>query len=271
MPTGSARPRRPGEAGYNLVMLVMAVTVLNIMIAAALPLWSTLIRRDREQEAISRGLQYAEAIRVFQRRFGRLPNRLEELVEVEPRSIRRLWGDPLNDNGPWAVLVQVPQGALVAFDPATGLPLDPGQLPPTPGGQPFSGQPPQGLPPQGRPPSTGGSDTPQPLLGPIRGVKSRATGEAFQSFGGSESYQGWEFTVDMLVKAASRPSPSGVPRWNALNIGRPFRYGAPGEPQQPPLGGLGPGPGPVAPPSKPPPAPGRPGSGRPAPPRGGGG
>jgi len=242
-------------------MLVMAVTLLNIMIAAALPLWSALIRRDREQEAISRGLQYAEAIRVFQRRFGRLPNRLEELVEVEPRSIRRLWGDPLNDNGSWAVLVQIPQGAVVAFDPVTGLPLDPNQIPSGPNGQPLLG-----LPQPGQPPLTGSSGSPQPLLGPIRGVKSRATGEAFQSFSGSESYQGWEFTVDLLIKAASRPSPAGLPHWNALNIGRPFRYGAPGEAQEPPIPGLGVGPGPIAPPGKPP---GRPGKGRPAPTPGG--
>lgn len=261
MPSGRGRGRRAGEAGYNLVMLVMAVMLLNVMIAAALPLWSALIRRDREQEAISRGLQYAEAIRVFQRRFGRLPNRLEELIEIEPRSIRRLWGDPLNDNKPWAVMVQIPQGAIVAFDPATGLPIDPSQIPAgTPGGGPGAGQP---LPPSG-------DGTPQPLLGPIRGVKSRASGEAFQTFAGASSYSGWEFTVDVLIKAASRPSPAGLPRWNALNIGRPFRFGAPGEAGQPPIPGLGPGPGPIAPPGQAPPGPGRPGSGRPAPPGSGG-
>lgn len=263
MPTGSCRRGRGAratgvEAGYNLVMLVMAITVLNIMIAAVLPLWSTLIRRDREQEAISRGLQYAEAIRVFQRRFGRLPNRLEELVEIEPRSIRRLWGDPLMDDGPWAVLVQLPQGQVVAFDPATGLPLDPIDLPP--GSTDPALQPPRG----GVPGPTGGG-TPQPVLGPIRGVKSRATGEAFQSFAGADSYAGWEFTVDLLIKAASRPSPAGLPRWNALNIGRPFRFGAPGAPTQPPLGGLGPGPGPFPSPGQPAP----PGGPAPPPPRGG--
>ncbi len=264
MRTGSPRPGRivratGAEAGYNLVVLVMAITVLNVMIAAALPLWSTVIRRDREQEAISRGLQYAEAIRVFQRRFGRLPNRLEELVEVEPRSIRRLWGDPLSEDGPWAVLVQLPQGQVVAFDPATGLPLDPVDVAPGTAAQPLGG-----------PPSQGASGTPQPVLGPIRGVKSRATGQAFQSFAGAESYSGWEFTVDGLIKAASRPSPAGLPRWNALNIGRPFRFGAPGEPTQPPLGGLGPGPGPFAAPGRPTPPQNPPGGGRPAP-RGGGG
>ena len=60
-------------------MVVMLITVLNIVVAIALPLWSGMIRRDKEEELISRGLQYAEAIRVFQRRFGRLPVQLDEL------------------------------------------------------------------------------------------------------------------------------------------------------------------------------------------------
>jgi type II secretory pathway pseudopilin PulG len=258
MPSGSRR----AEAGYNLVVLVMAITVLGIFLAAALPLWSGVIRRDREQEAISRGWQYAEAIRVFQRRFGRLPNRLEELVEIEPRSIRRLWKDPLTADGVWAVIVQTPQGGSVAIDPTTGLPIDP--LPsPQEGGPAGTGLPQGGAPPSGEP---------QPVVGPIRGVKSRAKGEAFQSLFGAESYDRWEFTVDLLLKATSQSSPAGMPRWNALTIGRPFRVPpagtAPGMAPHPggglPGGGLPGGGRPAGGP------PGNPGGGKPRPGGGGG-
>ena len=69
------------------------------MLAAVLPLWSTAIRREKEEELIFRGLQYAEAIRVFQNRYHHLPNRLEELLEVKPRCIRLLWTDPLSKDG----------------------------------------------------------------------------------------------------------------------------------------------------------------------------
>src|SRR4029078_8922696 len=52
---------------------------------------------------------YAEGIRLFQHRFGRMPARLEELVEVKPRCMRRLWGDPINGKQDWvAVRVGVP-------------------------------------------------------------------------------------------------------------------------------------------------------------------
>ena len=59
-PTRSSLPvRRRGEEGYNLAMLIVAITILNIFAAVALPLWSYTIRRDREEETIFRGLQYA--------------------------------------------------------------------------------------------------------------------------------------------------------------------------------------------------------------------
>lgn len=92
---GGALVNRRGAAGYSLVVLIMAVTVLNIMLAAALPKWSGMIQRDKEEELISRGWQYAEAIRVFQRRFQRYPLKLEELIKVKPRCIRQLWKDPM--------------------------------------------------------------------------------------------------------------------------------------------------------------------------------
>src|SRR6185436_12988876 len=107
---------RRGEAGYNLVILVVAITILNILVAAAIPLWRTAIRREKEEELIARGFQYAEAIRVFQQRQGRLPSRLEELIETKPRCIRRLWDDPITGKRDW---VPVRVGVPGAIDPNT--------------------------------------------------------------------------------------------------------------------------------------------------------
>jgi type II secretory pathway pseudopilin PulG len=82
------------ERGYTLVVCAVAVTLLSIAVAAALPLWSTQIQREKEEELVFRGLQYAEAVRVFQRRVGRPPTTLQELHEVHPRSIRQLTPRP---------------------------------------------------------------------------------------------------------------------------------------------------------------------------------
>ena len=78
-------PSKSGESGYNMVMLIVAVTILNIMVAAVLPLMSTDIQRQKEEELVFRGFQYAEAIRLFHSRFQRYPVKLEELLEMKPR------------------------------------------------------------------------------------------------------------------------------------------------------------------------------------------
>ena len=63
-PTGHSSETAKKCAGYNIVILAVAITVLNILVAKALPLWSHVIQREKEEELIFRGLQYAEAIRI---------------------------------------------------------------------------------------------------------------------------------------------------------------------------------------------------------------
>jgi type II secretory pathway pseudopilin PulG len=207
-------------------MVVMLITVMNIVVAIALPLWSGMIRRDKEEELISRGLQYAEAIRVFQRRFGRLPVQLDELIKVEPRSIRRLWEDPMTGKADWVLILEGAPPGAPRIDPATGQPI--------PGG---AGDPPS---PSG---STDDENPPQPI-GPIRGVRSRATGEGFHLFLDQASYSSWEFRSDLFSRFRTAPSENGIPRVSALTLGRPFRYPLPAGAQtpggnRPPAGGLG--------------------------------
>ena len=60
---------------------------------------------EREQELLFRGKQYARAISLFQRRYGRYPNTLKELYENNPRTIRKLWKDPICDCGDWDLLI----------------------------------------------------------------------------------------------------------------------------------------------------------------------
>ncbi len=109
---GPIRPRlsgppakRQAEAGYNLVILVVMITVMNIVISKALPLWSAVIQREKEEELIFRGMQYAEAIRVYEQRTGGLPTKLEQLIEVEPRCIRQLWTNPMAKDGSWELIL----------------------------------------------------------------------------------------------------------------------------------------------------------------------
>ena len=194
----------------------MLITVLNIMVAITLPLWSGMIQRDKEEELISRGLQYAEAIRVFQRRFGRLPVQLDELIKVEPRSSPRLWEDPMTGKADWVLILEGSPQGKPGIDPQTGQPLPPA----TPDPQDSSALP-------------DGETPPQPV-GLIRGVRARATGEGFHVFLDQTSFSSWEFLrSDIFSRFRTAPSENGIPRVLASTLGRPFRYGIPGGVQNP--------------------------------------
>ena len=262
--------RRPAR-GYNLVAVVMLVAVLNVLVAAALPLWSTAIRRDKEEELISRGLQYAEAIRVFQKRFGRLPNRLQELAEVKPRSIRQLWDDPISGEKRWRLIVDG-----VGSPMAAGQPLAQGQGPSNgPFGKDSPGDPATAPPePIGSVAGDGeekeqGAFGAVPLpTGPIRGIKSLSGEDSLKLFFGKSRYREWEFKVDLLMAPPVGIPGSPQPRLNATVLGRPFRFPPPGgQPGAPQPGGLPPGMGPGGFPSSPVPA--NPSSPRPQSPVGG--
>jgi type II secretory pathway pseudopilin PulG len=200
---GRRAPRCGGHAaGYALVALIVIVAVMNVLVAATLPYWSQVIKRDKEAELIFRGLQYAEAIRVFQLRFGRLPNSLDELIEVNPRSIRRLWADPMTDNGEWELIrAQVGQrGAAQGREVAGGT---------APGGRDTR----RGGRRRGR----------QRAAGPIVGVRSRSKEEATRTFMGSDSYGGWHFTAELIPTPVTVPDTLLIPRPTSDWIGKPFR------------------------------------------------
>ncbi len=217
------RPRgASADAGYNLVVLAVAITVLNILVAKALPLWSTVIQREKEEELIFRGLQYAEAIRVFELRNQRLPVRLEELIKVRPRSIRRLWENPMTEDGSWALIFQ----------------NQPTQ--PDPQGRPRRRQErrqQQQQQQQQQPRFSVPGDGQEVRIGPIIGVYSPVGGEAVKIFapagaGGGTDVSQWRFTKD-LVQALGFQSgerlggPQGelVPSMNAADIGKPWPPG----------------------------------------------
>ena len=221
---------------------------MSILMAAALPLWSHQFRSAREEEAIFRGLQYAEAIRVFQKRFGRYPVRLEELLEVRPRSIRRLWTDPLSDHGYFGLIVQAPQNAAgqeqrgrgglsrsqrggvggglrsersanpLARREGAGTEIE-GRAGQAEGAQGAAARRSDGLALMPRADAEG---EPIEVAGlPIHGVYIDHEGAATRLFLGESEYAGWAFTADLIpipLVTGDRPPPSVRSDW----IGKPF-------------------------------------------------
>jgi type II secretory pathway pseudopilin PulG len=207
------RERRSGErqAGYSLVFLIVFVSLLSVAAAAVLPAIKKQIEREKEAELIFRGLQYAEAIRVFQQRFGRYPNALQELLELEPRSIRQLWTDPMTKDGRWALILasgnQSQDGAGEGGADDQGRDLAGASAPAA----------------RSRP-GTAGTGQLNPG-GPILGVVSRKKGVATRTFLGNDHYEKWRFTADILPKPMVIPGSEMVSGGSVENLGKPFPRG----------------------------------------------
>lgn len=216
--------RKRSEAGYNMVMLIVALTVLNIMIAAMMPLMSTEIQREKEEELIFRGFQYAEAIRLFHLRFQHFPTKLDELLEVKPRCIRQLWKEPMAKDGKWGLIFQ-----------GQGVPLHP-QNPQNPEGQQTPNVDPRN--PEGQPINDGRDNNGLPkqgdevAIGPIIGVYSKSPKESHLVFYGHQRYDEWRFTFDLIPNGGiQRPqiapgigNPGQVlaPNFSTRWLGRPM-------------------------------------------------
>jgi hypothetical protein len=83
---------------------MMAVFLITLSFLVAMPVWQTELQREAEEELIFRGLQYAEAVRVYvQKNPGRDPASLKELLDK--KCIRRLYKDPFDREGLWNVVL----------------------------------------------------------------------------------------------------------------------------------------------------------------------
>ena len=97
--------RRRREGGYLLlaVLLMMAFMIIALTIAA--PRIVQQIKRDREEEMIHRGTEYARAVKKFYKKFGRYPANLEQLDNTNQiRFLRKRYKDPLTKDGKWKLL-----------------------------------------------------------------------------------------------------------------------------------------------------------------------
>ena len=63
------------------------------------------MKRDREEEMIHRGTEYARAIKKYYKKFGRYPANLEQLDNTNQiRFLRKRYKDPLTKDGKWKLL-----------------------------------------------------------------------------------------------------------------------------------------------------------------------
>ena len=245
--------------GYAMAALLVGMSVMAVLMSALLPVWSHMATREKEEELIFRGRQYARAIGLFQRKFANTAPPTIDLL-VEQRFLRKKYKDPItNDDFQPIYANQARQG---------------------PGGGPTSQRPGQSVsqsaPAQQQPLQSGFGTTGVGPQGGVIGVTSKSKAESIKLYNGRSKYNEWAF---VYIQTAQRPGQPGVPGQGApgqQQQQRPGPFGMqPGGPpggnfQQPPPGFGQPNRPPINAPNNPfgnpsgppPPGPRRPGGGQ---------
>jgi len=173
-----------------MAALLVGMSVMAVLLGALLPQWTTLATREKEQELVFRGNQYARAIGLFQRKF---PNTAPPTIDllVEQRFLRKKYKDPITKDDFQPIYAsQAPQGV----NAPAGLNR--------PGQQPTAR------------PSTPGPQTPQPGSGNagatsgggIIGVTSKSSETSLKLYNGRDKYNEWAF---VYIQTAQRPQGPG--------------------------------------------------------------
>lgn len=109
--TDGESPERRNEEGYTLVALLALMSILALMMIAVAPNLRQQAQREREIEAINRGEEVAEAIRLYILEKQTLPTSMDQLTEGLPRGTKKLQIlrpyaaiDPLTESGEWKLI-----------------------------------------------------------------------------------------------------------------------------------------------------------------------
>ena len=224
-------PRRSvrAEAGYAMAALLVGMSVMAVMLSVAMPTWSQMIRRDKEEELIFRGTQYARAINQYQRKFANAsPANLDLLIEQ--RMLRKKFRDPFSPDkdGAFQLLYlsnQAPGSRGGAFGAVGGAAAGRGA---GTGTGPVASAGPGAVPGPVTPGSTSYGTTPS---GGIVGVTSKNTGASIKVYKGKKRYNEWQFVgMEQSMQAGGAGGPGGVPggRGGPQRGGRGGREGASG-------------------------------------------
>lgn len=139
----TARARRPSEAGMSMVALFAAMSIMFIMMGAAVPAWRYVMKDAREEELLFRGDQIVRGIQCYNEKSKGPAVNLE--VMVQQKCLRKAYKDPFAKDGKWrfirngeqALPPGVPGLGGAGPTPSTTLAQQP--QPPTRDGQPQLG------------------------------------------------------------------------------------------------------------------------------------
>jgi len=195
------RPGRAGESGFTLAGVIVIMTIMMIVVAYTVPrMWSTVMKREREQETIYAMQQYAKAIVEFREKNKSYPTSIQQLKDArQPRMIRGPKGeyvDPLTGEVDWLVIPQAAGASLPAHTlPGTNTPPGVTPPPPPPPPPPSTGSPGNGSENTNAAAGLPGIPIKDYAGGPFIGVRPAAHGKSLMTLFAADTYETWVYTT----------------------------------------------------------------------------
>lgn len=247
---------------------MLTMTLILVALSIEAPRIGQQIKREKEEELVHRGKDYATAVKRFvHKNGGRYPVSVEQLENTNHiRFLRKKYVDPMTGDSDWKV-VHVGEAEVKIPAPNPGLSGGGGQNPGLGGGTvaPNTNQPGVVTPPPGIAQTlTGPTGQPQPQQGnnlgsltttgigngqtvgggQIMGVASVSKGHSIKEFNDKDEYDQWYFVYDLRLEqsggtgvtvAAPRGASAAGSSGTSGATGTPGSTGAPGA-QNPPDG-----------------------------------
>jgi len=166
-----------------MVVLLVVMAVMAVGMSALLPTWRQQAIREKEEELVFRGNQYARALVLYSRKNGnQLPNTIEALYSG--KYLRKKYKDPITEDDFGLTPAGQPPGA------AGGRGAPAGQAG---GGR---GASPTQQTGGGRAGGSGlGAPAGSQIVGSIQGVYSKSTDTSIRVYQNQQRYIDWPFTV----------------------------------------------------------------------------
>src|SRR5690349_9325854 len=203
---------RSPQSGYVLLAVMLAVTLILVAMSIELPRIAQQIKREKEEELVHRGKDYATAVKRFvHKNGGRFPLSVEQLEDTNHiRFLRKKYKDPMTGESDWK-MVHAGEAQINIPAPKPGLSGPGGPNLPPPGIAQLN-------------PNAGGSQLGQPQTQPggggnlgtlntsnigngqtvgggqIIGVASTSKKQAIKEFNDKDHYDEWYFVYDLRLE-----------------------------------------------------------------------
>jgi type II secretory pathway pseudopilin PulG len=242
---------RRGESGYVLLALMLTLTLILIAMSVEAPRIAQQIKREKEEELVHRGKDYATAVKRFvHKNGGQYPSSVEQLENTNHiRFLRKKYKDPMTGESDWK-MVHVGEAEIKIPAPNPGL--SGGGLTPSGGGVGGTGAGGTGTGGTGTGGTgaggtgTGGTGLTNTLTstnigngqtvggGQIIGVASTKKAQGIKEFNDKDHYDEWYFVYDLRLEQSGGTGVTvAAPRGAATATGATGASGATGA-QNPP-------------------------------------